>query len=120
MKKKEIEQLLVLATEICENPLDSPFITDTEREKAQFVTDVFYRRYTTCAREKLSGCDQKDYVGKSYRKPSIYPVGRRGGFTMTGFWKSIKCIGIKRRKTTRSGLFLLPFFLILIKSYRSG
>ena len=40
MKKKEIEQLLVLATEICENPLDSPFISDTEREKAQFVTDV--------------------------------------------------------------------------------
>lgn len=40
MKKKEIEQLLVLATEICENPLDSPFITDTEREKAQFVTDM--------------------------------------------------------------------------------
>lgn len=40
MKKKEIEQLLVLATEICENPLDSPFITDTERKKAQFVTDV--------------------------------------------------------------------------------
>ena len=40
MKKKEIEQLLVLATETCENPLDSPFITDTERENAQFVTDV--------------------------------------------------------------------------------
>ena len=40
MKKKEIEQLLVLATEICENPLDSPFISDAEREKAQFVTDV--------------------------------------------------------------------------------
>ena len=40
MKKKEIEQLLVLAPEICENPLDSPFISDTEREKAQFVTDV--------------------------------------------------------------------------------
>ncbi len=40
MKKKEIEQLLVLATEICENPLDSPFISDTEREKARYATDV--------------------------------------------------------------------------------
>lgn len=34
MKKKEIEQLLKLAVEITENPLNSPYITDTEREKA--------------------------------------------------------------------------------------
>lgn len=40
MKKKEIEQLLKLAVEITENPLDSPYITDTEREKARYATDV--------------------------------------------------------------------------------
>ena len=97
MKKKEIEQLLVLATEICENPLDSPFITDTEREKAQFVTDVLLPAIHDLRTRKIIWLRSKGLCWKVIQKTVNLSRGRRGGFTMTGFWKSVKCIGIKRR-----------------------